>query len=226
MSQSELYSALKEISISKFLSEHEMNLILQNGKYVEYEKSETIYSENERVECIFILIRGVVKITRNCPDGRQVLKSILHPRAILDDLSIAGQEIRTSNAVVMSPLVAIYKIDMSLIKNIISNNMPLALGLIQYMGKGLQYSEERLESFVINDARERIVEFLKLNAESFGQAVGFEMLLKHNFTQQDIANYTGTSRQTVTMVLNDLKKTNKILFKRQSILIRDIKALA
>jgi CRP-like cAMP-binding protein len=53
-----------------------------------------------------------------------------------------------------------------------------------------------------------------------------ELLIKHSMTQQDIANYTGTSRQTVTSILNDLKKTNKIYFKRNSILIRDIASLA
>jgi CRP-like cAMP-binding protein len=52
------------------------------------------------------------------------------------------------------------------------------------------------------------------------------MLVKHSLTQQDIANFTGTSRQTVTYVLNDLKRQNQIYFKRKSILIRDIASLS
>ena len=44
--------------------------------------------------------------------------------------------------------------------------------------------------------------------------------------EADIANLTGTSRQTVTSVLNDLKKHNLIYFSRNSILIRDVKKLA
>lgn len=51
------------------------------------------------------------------------------------------------------------------------------------------------------------------------------MLIKHGLTQQDIANFTGTSRQTVTTVLNDLKSKNKIHLRRKSILIRDLTAL-
>ncbi|MDF1867710.1 MAG: helix-turn-helix domain-containing protein [Saprospiraceae bacterium] len=51
------------------------------------------------------------------------------------------------------------------------------------------------------------------------------MLLKHCLTQQDIANITGTSRQTVTSVLNDLKKENLIHFNRRTILIRDVNTL-
>ena len=48
-----------------------------------------------------------------------------------------------------------------------------------------------------------------------------EMLIRHSFTQQDIANFTGTSRQTVTTILNDLKKNNQIILSRKRILIRD-----
>jgi CRP-like cAMP-binding protein len=74
----------------------------------------------------------------------------------------------------------------------------------------------------LNDARERIVDFLKSNAMLSGQNMGLETLIKHKFTQQDIADFTATSRPTETTVLNDLRKSNKIHFKRKSILIRDV----
>jgi CRP/FNR family transcriptional regulator, cyclic AMP receptor protein len=226
MSQLELYKALKEIHFTEHLSDKEMQLLIEHGQYHELEKGHLIYSEGEKIDKMNILLKGVIKVTRLTDDNREVLKSILHPKTILDDLSFCGTLCYSSNATVMSPLAGIYQVDMKVVNDLVTNNMNVAKGLICYMGRRLKYAEERLESFVLNDARERIVEFLKINAESFGQAVGYEMLLKHNFTQQDIANYTGTSRQTVTMVLNDLKKTNKIHFKRQSILIRDLKALA
>lgn len=225
MSQIELFKALKEIHFTKHLNVQEMGTFMDNGQYHEMEKGNVIFSEGNMIDKMNILLKGVVKVTKLTDDHREVLKSILHPKTIIDELSFCGSEKRSSNAIVMSPLAGIYQVDIRVVNDIVSNNMDVAKGLICYMGNRLKFAEERLESFVLNDARERIVEFLKVNAESFGQPIGFEMLLKHNFTQQDIANYTGTSRQTVTMVLNDLKKTNKIHFKRQSILIRDLKAL-
>jgi CRP/FNR family transcriptional regulator, cyclic AMP receptor protein len=225
MSQHELLSALKEIAITDHLSESELQAILQDGRYSEYDKGHYVFREGEATDTIFLLISGVVKLTKEASQGREVLKSVVHPKAILGELSVLFDATRKSNAVVMSPIVGVYEVSAQLILKLIKNNNELALSFVKYMSNRMSIAEERLESFVLNDARERIVEFLKINAESFGQAIGYEMLLKHNFTQQDIANYTGTSRQTVTMVLNDLKKTNKILFKRQSILIRDIKAL-
>ncbi|MFK5953226.1 MAG: helix-turn-helix domain-containing protein [Desulfobacterium sp.] len=58
-----------------------------------------------------------------------------------------------------------------------------------------------------------------------GMKFGDETLIRHGFTHQDMANITGTSRQLMTIVLNDLKKENKINFDRSSILIRDLDQL-
>jgi CRP-like cAMP-binding protein len=93
------------------------------------------------------------------------------------------------------------------------------------IGNRLSNTERRLESLVFKDARSRIIDFLRSNAETRGRKVGYETFFKHNLTQQDIANFTGTSRQTVTSVLNDLRKSNLIYFNRTGILIRDMSKL-
>ena len=100
------------------------------------------------------------------------------------------------------------------------------MGVVSLIGLKLRQTENQLESLIFKDARARIIDFIIENANQSGRQVGLETLLKHSLTQQDIANYTGTSRQTVTAVLNDLRKTNKIYFTRSSILIRDLAALA
>jgi CRP-like cAMP-binding protein len=104
-------------------------------------------------------------------------------------------------------------------------NPQLAMGVISMIGLKLRRTENQLESLIFKDARGRIIDFILENARQCGRQVGMETLMKHSLTQQDIANYTGTSRQTVTAVLNNLRKTNKIYFTRNSILIRDMAAL-
>ncbi|MEO1623728.1 MAG: Crp/Fnr family transcriptional regulator, partial [Bacteroidota bacterium] len=94
--------------------------------------------------------------------------------------------------------------------------------LHQFLGNRLRKAESRLESLIFKDARTRIIDFIKENVASRGRRVGYEMLLRHSLTQQDIANLTGTSRQTVTSVLNELRKMDLIYFNRKSILVRDM----
>jgi len=139
---------------------------------------------------------------------------------------MAGEELRENFASVMSSDVVVMSIDVDLLNGMMEKNISMAKCIIKFFGSKLKNVEDRLESLVLQDARERIIEFIKMYANSYGKQIGYELLLKHSFTQQDIANYTGTSRQTVTTVLNQLKKTNKIHFRGKSMLIRNIAALS
>ena len=217
--------SIKDFSLTRCLTDGELDILVESSEIKTLTKHDHIFEYGQLSDEIYFLLEGVVKITTNTSDGREVIKMILHPKAILGEHSLAGEEIRTNNATILSAEAQFMVVKIKLLGELMMNNPKLAICIINFLGKKLKYSEERLESLVLNDARERIVDFLKVNAEKFGQPIGYEMLLRHNFTQQDIANYTGTSRQTVTTVLNDLKKKNKIHFKRNSILIRDVKSL-
>ncbi len=81
------------------------------------------------------------------------------------------------------------------------------------------------QQMVFDDARTRIIGFLHEQAAKNGMKFADETLIRHGFTHQDMANITGTSRQLVTIVLNELKKENLINFDRSSILIRDLDQL-
>jgi CRP/FNR family cyclic AMP-dependent transcriptional regulator len=104
-------------------------------------------------------------------------------------------------------------------------NHELSFKMLKLVGLRLIKLERKLELLVFKDARTRIVEFLKDTASWKGKKVGFETLIPTKLTHKDIASLTGTSRQTVTTVLNELKDQNLINFDRRRILIRDLEKL-
>ncbi|MFZ1748794.1 MAG: Crp/Fnr family transcriptional regulator [Saprospiraceae bacterium] len=226
MNTEDTFDLLQTFPLASCLTDGEIRTLCRTGQHRIYQKHELIYQVGEESDEIFFLLQGVAKIIATSTDGREVIKIIQHPISILSEQSLAGEEYRTNNAMVLTSEACVLAVKVETIKSMMLKNPRLAICVINFIGKRLKYSEERLESLALLDARERIIDFLKANAVTFGQQVGYELLLKHEFTQQDIANFTGTSRQTVTTVLNDLRKKNKIHFKRKSILIRDIASLA
>jgi CRP-like cAMP-binding protein len=226
MQTSQLINEIKGFPLSSCLSEAEIVQLASNGELRVFRKHDFLFESGQVSNEIFFLLSGVVKVTAKAFDGREVIKTILHPKAILGEHSLADEKIRTNDATILTTEALVFAVNVNIIQEMMLKNPTLAICIINFIGRKLKYAEERLESLALNDARERIIQFLKVNAESFGQAIGFETLLKHDFTQQDIASFTGTSRQTVTTVLNDLKKNNKIFFKRKAILIRDVASLA
>jgi len=102
------------------------------------------------------------------------------------------------------------------------DNKELSFRLLKLVGLRLMRLERKLELLVFKDARTRVVEFLKDAASWKGKKVGFETMIPTKLTHKDIAALTGTSRQTVTTILNELKEQNLIYFDRRKILIRDL----
>ena len=220
------FEFLSQFPLFDVLSEKELNYLCECTESKIYKKYDNVYLEGDLSDTIFFLIKGVAKIGTHSSDGREVIKSILHPHAMFGELGLYGEERRLSFCEIMNEPAECLLLKISDFRTLMTNNHELCFNVISLVGSKLRKAEHRLESLIFKDARARIIDFLKDSVEKRGRKVGYEMLLKHSLTQQDIANITGTSRQTVTSVLNDLRKSDLIYFNRRSILIRDIQNLA
>ncbi len=190
-----------------------------------FQKYQFIYRQADAADYIYFLSKGTVKIGTTHPDGREMIKRILHPEAVFGEIGIYSSNDYNNFAFTMSSEVVTYRIEVKRFRRLLSQSNALNLNVLSMIGNRLTSTEKRLESLIFKDARARIIDFLRSNAETRGRKVGYETFFKNNLTQQDIANFTGTSRQTVTSVLNDLRKTNLIYFNRSGILIRDMARL-
>jgi len=191
----------------------------------EYEKDEFIYFKDEPSSQIYMVSNGRVKIATNLDDGKEIVKAILTKGEIFGELALAGEETRNDFAQAMDGGTRVCAMDIEGLQALMKDNQELSFKIFKIMGFRLRKMERRIQSLVFKDARTRIIEFLKEMAEEKGQKVGFEMMIKNHFTHKDIASLTGTSRQTVTTVLNELRDENLINFDRRRILIRDMTKL-
>ena len=217
---------LSEESLFESLPQEDLLDLASLSTIKKYSKHQIIYRVEDDPEEVFILINGIIKIISKSGEGREVIKTIIHPKTLFGMEYLSGQGQRLNTAKSIDKDIICFSINSKEFKAYLKDNWQLTEKFIKMLGRKLSYLEDRFESLVFKDARERIIDFLKDNAKTNGRQVGLEMLIKHSLTQQDIANYTGTSRQTVTYVLNDLKRQNQIYFKRKSILIRDIANLS
>ncbi len=217
---------LEQFPIFETLTDTEKQQLFQMVDYKVRSKYSYLYMPDELSSTVFFLVKGTVKIGTHSNDGKEVIKTILHPFAMFGELGIVGEKQRQDFARAMNEEVHFFTLKVEDFKKLMRSNHQLSLNILSLMGERLRKAENRLESLIFKDARTRIIDFLKDNAAERGRRVGYEMLFKHSLTQQDIANITGTSRQTVTSVLNELRKENLIYFNRRSILIRDMSRLS
>jgi CRP-like cAMP-binding protein len=216
---------LKQIPFLSNLPMNDLQELSALCQAEQLQRNTIIYHKGDASTHLHILLRGSVKICSFSEDGREIIKEMLGPVTLFGDLGLFGEKLRQENALSMQEEVHLLRIPNEGFRHLLQKHPTLSLDIVDWLGLRLRRTEARLEALMFKDARERIIDFLKDSAENQGKKIGFEMLIKHSMTQQDIANYTGTSRQTVTSVLNELRKLNLIYFNRRSILIRDMERL-
>ena len=191
-----------------------------------YRKQDFVYRDGDDAAWLYIVLKGEVKLGYAGTDGREIIRSVVRPHAVFGQTALSGVSARDGFAQCLSSETVLLQLPVAVVQQLMRQNFGLCQLLLQNLGQQLQTAQNRLTSVVMHDARTRIVEFLKETVRTSGQKVGFEYLIRHCLTHQDIANITCTSRQTVTLVLNELRKSNLIYFNRGKILVRDVASLA
>ena len=189
-----------------------------------FKKGEFIYFPNDTSDRIFFIDEGRVKIGTYSEDGKEIIKAILQRGEVFGELAIVGEEKRTNFAQAMDDVLLCER-SVEESKAMMMVEKDFSLHITKLIGEKLIKTERRLESLIFKDARTRIVEFLHDLALDRGEQVGYEVVVRNFFTHKEIANLTGTSRQTVTTVLNEMRDENLIYFDRKRLLVRDMDAL-
>jgi CRP-like cAMP-binding protein len=189
-----------------------------------WKKGEMFYVPDELSDRIFFITEGRVKISAMNEEGKEVTKVILGKGEVFGELSLAGEARRRDTAVALeNTMTCVVTLDE--LRGLMRDRSELNLFFMRIFSTRQLEMERRLESLVFRDSRSRIVEFLVNQAQTKGQRVGYEWVVRNFITHQEIANLTATSRQTVTTTLNDLRAMKLLTFNRSRLLVRDLDAL-
>jgi CRP-like cAMP-binding protein len=215
----------ESVNLFDVLCPHKTKVMDRKHEFRNFKKDQFIYIPNEEASHIYMVAQGRVKIGHYLDDGQEVVSAILTTGEIFGELALAGEEKRRDFAQVMDNDTLICPLSIEELKSLMKDDKELSFRLLKLVGLRLMRLERKLELLVFKDARTRIIEFLRDAASWKGKKVGFETMIPTKLTHKDIAALTGTSRQTVTTILNELKEQNLIYFDRKKILIRDLARL-
>ncbi|MTB50640.1 Crp/Fnr family transcriptional regulator [Lewinella sp. W8] len=198
---------------------------LEAKDHLEFGANQYIYLPEEPARRIFLISSGRIKIGTYGADGKEVTKAILNPGEVFGELALISEDARRDFAYTLEPteLCVLEKEDL---KDMLKERNDLQLFFMRLIGSRTLQLEQRLENLMFKTSRSRIVEFLHHLAETRGRVVGYEREVRNMLTHKEIADLTGTSRQTVNAVLNDLRRQNILTFDRKRMLVRDMEQLA
>jgi CRP/FNR family cyclic AMP-dependent transcriptional regulator len=212
----------ESVNLYDTLCPHKVKTMAERHTFNFFKKDQFIYFPDEPAQYIYMIAEGRVKIGHYLEDGKEVVSSILTTGEIFGELALAGEEKRRDFAQAMDNKTTVCPLSIEDLKQLMWEDKELSFKMLKLVGLRLMKLERKLELLVFKDARTRVIEFIKDSATWKGKKVGYETLIPTRLTHKDIAALTGTSRQTVTTILNELKEKNLINFDRKKILVRDL----
>jgi CRP/FNR family transcriptional regulator, cyclic AMP receptor protein len=215
----------EDVDLFNVLCPHKTKSMHDMHEFTNYSKNEFVYFPDEQAKYIYMIAEGRIKLGHYTEDGKEVVKAILGTGEIFGEMALTGEEKRGDFAQAMDDKTTICPVSIDEMRGLMADDKELSFKIYKLIGLRFRKLERKIESLVFKDARTRIIEFLKDAAAWKGKKVGFETMIPTKLTHKDIANLTGTSRQTVTTILNELKEANLINFDRRKILIRDLDKL-
>lgn len=203
-----LMSSLTEQKLKETATMAKLRTVYR-GEVISY--GEGIYTR------VHFLVKGKVKITDNGAAESELIKDILVEPDIFGDLSLEGQLSRYESAEALTANTTIVSFHVNDFKRILEDNPLMALNYVRNVNTKLQRLENRHADLVFLDTKDRLIRFIKNWARTDGNRMGDKIILNNYLTHSDIAGFIATSRQSVNMLLNELRTSGMLCYNRKHI---------
>jgi CRP/FNR family transcriptional regulator len=188
-------------------------------------RGHVVFSEGDTGDRLFIVIEGKVKISRAANDGRENLLTVLGPGEMFGELSLfdPGSRTATATAVTESTLASLDHDDL---RPLLLDQPAVAVQLLRALAQRLRRTNEAMADLVFSDVPGRVAKALLDLAEKFGDDESDGVRVRHDLTQEELAQLVGASRETVNKALADFASRGWLRLEGKSVVILDRERLA
>jgi CRP-like cAMP-binding protein len=184
-----------------------------------YRAGTVLFHEGDTSDWVFLLSAGRVKVSSTTADGRDVVLAICVPGEILGELSAVDASPRSATATAIETVEA-RVVDGAVFRAFLASSAPAAVALLVAVCRRLRESDRRRVEFVAMDSVGRVAGRLVELSEQFGVAgPDGRIRIDVPITQDELAGWTGSSREAVSRALRTLRDRGWISTGRRTIIV-------
>lgn len=217
-------SALQRSEVFESLSPGEMSRLLAVVEQLDLPRHHQIFGPGSPNQSIFFIERGSIRVTRPSPDGKSfVILSLFGPGDLLGDVGWTDDTHDCSAETLED--CRIFQLSRRDFDGLLRDNPGFSQCLIHILSNRLKQAQSRIEDLVFRQVPSRVAKLFINLADNHGKMTPSGIILDLPLTHQEIADIVGSSRVTVTQVLNRFRAMNWVAMKSKRVTIHDIDAL-
>ena len=221
---------LKGVELFSELNEEQLGMIANLVIVKNYNRDETVVLEgDDSVQALYLIASGSVQVYMTGIDGRETILSFLERGDFFGEMSLIDGEPRSASVrtVTDAKLLVIHR---ESFLSLIRKTPEIAMALMSELCKRLRKANKQIGSLSTMSVSGRVAGTLLNLMQERGVRIhtdnGNMVTVIHNRpTQQQLADMSGTTRETVSRICSMLVRANAIAMTGKDIVIFDEDAL-
>jgi CRP-like cAMP-binding protein len=196
---------LSQISLLDELPMEDLKIIDELSEMKPVKKGTLILSPDKPIEALFFLKEGQVRLYRMNQNGKQFTVDILVDGNIFGETSTMSL---TDDQIYAEAMTDTYLciLGKNEFEDFIVNNPKIAIKFINILSARLKELYSLSEKIALGDVKYRILYLLLKLSEKTGRRKNEWQTIEMKLTHQDVANMIGSTRETTSAIISQLKK--------------------
>jgi len=184
----------------------------------EYRKGQIVYGPHQPSPNIFLIAAGKIKLSQIAEDGREILLEIIRPDELFGESAFVNGHMRTEQATAFEDAqLMVWPI--SAVEGLVTKRPRLAVSLLQISAQRTVDLAHRIESFSIDKIERRLARSLIRFSERLGTPEEDGSVRMMPLTHQLLSLHVGTSREIVTLHMNQFRNQGYLRYSRQETIV-------
>ncbi len=191
---------------------------------IRLESGETLYSEGELAQAIYIVQSGGVRLVEHTSAGKAVNVKIYGQGDIFGMMSLMGDYLHDASIIAMTAS-EIVTLNGNAMRNLMLQHAVIGVTVIELILEHVQHAHQRIRTLAAERSEQRIARAVLHCHEKFGGLNDADTPIAANLSQRDIAEFTGTTVETVNRILRRWEELGYVALTRKQVTILDQPAL-
>jgi len=189
-----------------------------------FRKGQALFHEGGRSDRVVVLLDGRVKVSTVTEEGREVILAFRGAGDLLGELSAIDGGPRSASVVAIEPVQAL-AVTAADFRAYLREHPDVALLLLQTLSRRLRDADRKRVEYGAHDTVGRVAARLVELAQRYGEPAAAGVRIGLPLSQEELAGWTGSSREAVSKALQSLRRAGWVVTERRSITVLDLEAL-
>ncbi len=194
------------------------------GSRRRYPRGTTLLNEGDRSERIVIIVSGRAKVSYFTDEGREVLLAVRGPGDLLGEFAALDGEPFSATVIALEDVDALV-MTAEQFRTVLKEEPEVALCLFKTLSRKLRDADRKRVEFAAYDSVGRVASRLVELAETFGEDTYEGLRISLSLSQEELAGWTGSSREAVAKALQSLRNKDLIETHRRGVTVKDLEGL-